>query len=208
MTKTYIVDEHQRTRRCIGKSVSDDFKLWSEPETLWTPGEGEDRITLARGFQWADFYGLCPFPHGDGYLGYLWLFEIEKELPNGTNQGKIEVFLAASEEGRLCRRLSAQAFIPWDLNFGDHGGMVTTSGSPIIEDDEIKIYYSDSNYQHGAYEKDFTQKLEDPSWVIRCARLPKEHLVGAYSAQGRIELELVSLQGKALRLNADLAVIV
>ncbi len=51
MTKTYIVDEHQRTRRCIGKSVSDDFKLWSEPETLWTPGEGEDRITLARGFQ-------------------------------------------------------------------------------------------------------------------------------------------------------------
>jgi hypothetical protein len=203
MTKTYHVDENRLTRRCIGTSSSEDFLNWDEMKTVWVPGDAEDAIAKGRGYKWADFYGLCPFPYGDGYLGYLWLFEIEKELPNGTNLGKIEVFLAYSTDCNKWQRIEEKPFIPWDLNFGQDGGMVTTASAPIFEKNEIKVYYSDSNYEHGYAEKDFTKKIEEPTWVVRCAQLPKERLVGAYSEKGVFCLSEVAFKGKKIRLNLD-----
>jgi hypothetical protein len=203
MVKTYIIDDEQRTRRCIGRSTSMDFRHWSEVQTIWTPGASEDAIAQARGFQWADFYGLCPFPYGSGYLAFLWLFEIARELPKGTNQGKKEVFLAYSPDGLAWQRIEDTPFIPWGLNFGEEGGMVTTPGAPIFEDNEIKVYYSDSNYEHGLFEKDFTIKYAAPTWVVRCARLPKERLVGAWSPAGSLTLAPLNFDGSRLRLNLD-----
>lgn len=201
MVKTYVIDDQQRTRRCVGISTSADFEQWSEVETLWEPGDSEDEIARARGYQWADFYGLCPFPYGSGYLGFLWLFEIEKELPQGTNLGKIEVFLAYSSDAKNWRRISDEPLIPWDLNFGEEGGMVTTPSAPIFDDNDIKLYYSDSNYEHGFAEKDFTKKIADPTWVVRCAVLEKERLVGAYSGDGLIKLTALNVQHGRIRLN-------
>ena len=203
MVKTYHVDEEQRTRRCIGYAKSKNFTDWSEVETIWIPGEDEDKIAQNRGYKWADFYGLCPFPYGEGYLGFLWLFEIEKELPRGTNLGKIEVFLAYSVDCKKWRRVDDKPLIPWDLNFGANGGMVTTPSAPIFDTDDIKVYYSDSNFEHGFTEKDFEKTIESPTWVIRCAQLPKERLIGAYSESGVIRLKEQKLKGKKLRLNAD-----
>lgn len=203
MVKTYDIDAEGRTRRCVGRSTSEDFKNWTKPETVWVPGETEDNIAHCRGLNWADFYGLCPFHYGDGYLGFLWLFEIEHELPNGTHLGKMEVFLASSSDGIKWERLSDRPFIPWDLNFGSAGGMVTTPSAPIFETDEIKLYYSDCNFEHGQGEKDFKKKLVDPQWVIRCAQLPKERLVGISAKEGHC---LLSIRGKntdRLRINAD-----
>jgi hypothetical protein len=201
MVKTYEVDDEGRTRRCVGKSTSNDFKQWSETKTLWIPSKDEDRIAQARGYHWADFYGLCPFQYGDGYLGLLWLFEIDHELPNGTNLGKIEIFLAYSPDGDSWRRISDKPLIPWDLNFGASGGMITTPGAPVFEDTEIKLYYSDSNYEHGMYERDYTKEVEDPTWVTRCARLPKERLVAACSNSGSLQLGPMQLQGSKIRVN-------
>lgn len=203
MVKTYSIDNQGRTRRSIGKSTSVDFKHWSPVTTVWEAGAAEDAIAQARGYHWADFYGLCPFPYGSGYLGFLWLFEIDKELPKGTNLGKIEVFLAYSPDGENWRRLNTKALIPWDLNFGEDGGMVTTPSAPIFEDNEIKLYYSDSNYEHGMHERDYTKEVAAPTWVIRCARLPKERLVGAHSKAGSLTLAEILLQGQRIRLNVD-----
>lgn len=203
MVKTYEIDAEGRTRRCVGRSTSEDFTHWSHPKTVWVPGDLEDRIAQARGLNWADFYGLCPFPYGDGYLGFLWLFEIEHELPNGTHLGKMEVFLAASPDGIEWKRLSDTPLIPWDLNFGQSGGMVTTASAPIFDDDDIKLYYSDSNFEHGQGEKDFKKKLVDPQWVIRCASLPKERLVGIAADQGYLTLSPQLPSIKKLRLNVD-----
>ncbi len=201
MVKTYTIDESGRTRRCVGMSESRDFMYWSGVRTLWIPGEGEDAIACRRGFEWADFYGLCPFRYGAGYLGFLWLFEIEKELPRGTNQGKMEVFLAYSCDGVAWKRISDEPLIPWDLNFGAEGGMVTTPSAPIFEMDHIKLYYSDSNFEHGLHEKDFTKVIDKPTWVTRCAIIEKERLVGAFSNRGLIEFRPMSFYAKALRLN-------
>jgi hypothetical protein len=203
MVKTYALDEQNRTRRCIGHAQSDDFVHWSEVTTLWKPGAEEDAIARSRGFQWADFYGLCPFRYGDGFLGFLWLFEIEKELPRGTNLGKIEVFLAHSEDGVSWKRLADQPLIPWDLNFGEDGGMVTTPSAPVFDEDGIKLYYSDSNYEHGFTEKDFTKELDAPIWVVRCAHLPKERLVGASSDDGCLSFVLSAKGLEGIRLNLD-----
>lgn len=201
MVKTYYIDDEGRTRRCVGRSKSHDFIFWSPVETLWIPGESEDAIARKRGFKWADFYGLCPFAYGSGYLGFLWLFEIEKELPHGTNQGKMEAFLAYSGDGKTWQRISDEPFIPWDLNFGADGGMITTPSSPIFEEDHIKIYYSDSNFEHGFAEKDFAKKIEKPTWVTRCDILPKERLVGVYSKDGFVELRAMSFYKRKIRLN-------
>ncbi len=201
MVKTYAIDAQGRTRRCVGRSTSTDFVAWSPVQALWEPGEAEDAIARRRGFQWADFYGLCPFPWGSGYLGFLWMLEIERELTRGTNQGKTEVFLAYSPDGLHWRRLADEALIPWDLNFGDDGGMVTTPGAPVFDASGIKLYYSDSNYEHGMFEKEFTKQYAAPVWVIRCATLPPGRLVGAWSEQGRLRLREVSCTGGPLRLN-------
>jgi len=203
MVKTYHIDEENRTRRCIGYSTSQNFTDWTEVETVWVPGEDEDKIAQSRGYKWADFYGLCPFPYGEGYLGFLWLFEIEEELPRGTNLGKIEVFLAYSADGKKWRRIDDKPLIPWDLNFGANGGMVTTPSAPIFDDEDIKLYYSDSNFEHGFTEKDFQKKIESPTWVIRCAQIPKERLVGAYSDLGVVRFKPHNLKAKNIRLNFD-----
>jgi hypothetical protein len=201
MVKTYELDDQQRTRRCVGYAQSDNFENWSEVKTVWVPGKEEDKIARARGYQWADFYGLCPFRYGDIFLAYLWLFEIDHELPNGTHLGKIEVFLAYSDDGLTWQRLSDQPLIPWDLNFGVEGGMVTTPSAPIFDEDEIKLYYSDSNYEHGFAEKDFTKELSAPTWVVRCAQLKKERLVGAFSKNGEIIFDISSVDFNTIRLN-------
>lgn len=202
MVKTYHVDAQGRTRRCVGRSHSPDFRHWSPVETVWVPGEEDDAVARTRGLEWADFYGLCPFFHGEGYLAYLWLFEIDHELPHGTHQGKMEAFLAYSADGINWRRLGDTAFIPWDLNFGEEGGMITTASAPIFDEDEIKIYYSDSNYDHGMFEKDFKKKVQKPQFVIRCAQLPRERLVAAVADDlGTLELRDTYLKPGHLRLN-------
>lgn len=203
MVKTYVIDEENRTLRCVGRSNSDDFRGWSEVKTVWVPGPDEHAIAQSRGFSWADFYGLCPFAYGDGYLGLLWLFEIDRELPHGTNKGKMEVFLAYSPDGEQWRRLSDTPLIPWDLNFGADGGMVTTASAPVFEENEIRIYYSDSNFEHGVGEQDLPMHLDAPTWEIRCAQVPKERLVGAYSSQGELCLQPMDFAGRQLRLNLD-----
>jgi hypothetical protein len=205
MVKTYHIDEKGVTRRCVGLSQSRDFIHWSSVKTVWIPKEGEDAIAKKRGFAWSDFYGLCPFAYGSGYLGFLWLFEIEKELPNGTNQGKMEVFLAYSPEGESWRRISDTPFIPWDLNFADEGGMVTTPSSPIFEKDHIKLYYSDCNFEHGLHEKDFTKAVANPTWVTRCSIIKKERLVGIFSENGWIETFALSFYNRKVRLNLQCA---
>ncbi len=203
MIKTYELDEKQRTRRCVGHAKSTDFNNWTEVKTLWIPGAEEDEIAQKRGYQWADFYGLCPFRYGDNFLGYLWLFEIDHELPNGTHLGKIEVFLAFSEDGLSWRRLSDKPLIPWDLNFGEEGGMVTTPSAPVFDENEIKLYYTDSNYEHGFCEKDYTKELIEPTWVVRCAQIKKERLVGAYAKEGEVVFDISGIEIDRIRLNLD-----
>jgi hypothetical protein len=201
--KHYIIDKKGRTRRAVSLYQSDNFKFWRFVDKIYEPNRFFDKIAKLRGFRWADFYGLTPFKYGDIWLGYLWLFEIQKELKHGTHQGKIEVFLVYSKNLLSWETISDKPFIPWDLNFKDDGGMLMAT-PPVFEKDHIKIYYSDCNFEHGFREKDFKKKIKNPIWNIRVYNLKKERITGIYSKNGLIEFPSYSFYKKRLRINADI----
>ncbi len=149
MVKTYKIDQEGRTRRCIGMSTSKDFITWTRPRTIWIPSEKEDNLAREKGFKWADFYGLCPFNYKDYYLGFLWLFFIDHEIPEGTHWGKIEVYLAYSKDCIHWERVSDEPLIS---SYGWKSGMVFTSNTPLDTGDKIKIYFSGTNFLHGSLE--------------------------------------------------------
>lgn len=200
--KTYESDAEERIRRCVGYSESEDFVHWTEPMTIWVPGADEDRLAQKRGFQWADFYGLCGFNYGDGNLGLLWLFYIDHELERGTHRGKIEVFLVASDDGKSWRRFSDAPLIPLDDGFWD-SGMITTATQPLFLDDEIRVYYGGANFDHAAGEKDNPYDDKNHRFSIGFTRLRKDGFVCATSSDGTLATTALDFHAGRIKVNAD-----
>ena len=151
MVKTYKIDSQGRTRRCVGMSTSKDFIHWTRPRTIWIPSEEEDRLAQEKGFKWADFYGLCPFNWEDYYLGFLWLFFIDYEIPKGTHEGKIEVYLAYSKDCIHWERVSDDPLIHAE---GWKRGMVVTANGPTEWKGEMLLYIGGANFTHGFTEEE------------------------------------------------------
>jgi hypothetical protein len=200
--KTYESDREDRTRRCVGFSESDDFVHWSDPETIWIPGDEEDRLAQERGFRWADFYGLCGFNYGDGYLGLLWLFYIDHELEHGTHQGEIEVFLAASADGKSWKRFSDAPLIPLDAGSWD-SGMITTAGQPLFLPDCVRIYYGGANFDHAAGEKGKPYDEQKHRFSIGLTTLRKDGFVYATSPDGRLATAMLEIKTGSIKVNGD-----
>ncbi len=201
--KTYIIDDQGRTRRCVGFSESDDFKTWSKPETIWTPNKDDDNLAVAKGFKWADFYGLCGFNYGNGYLGFLWLFNIDHEVEKGTHDGNMEVYLAHSSDGKNWKRLSDEPFIPvsregWDTD------MICTSNAPLFLKDKIIFYYGGSNFSHGVGHEGMPFDEEKHGAKIGMASVRKDGFVYAYAMSGGHFLtKSINMRKGLLRLNLD-----
>jgi hypothetical protein len=201
--KTYIIDDEGRTRRSVGFSESRDFRSWSKPETIWAPGPSEDALALANGFKWADFYGLCGFNYGNGYLGFLWLFNVDHEVEKGTHDGKVEVYLAYSSNGENWKRLSDEPFIPlsrdgWDTD------MIYTSNAPVFKNDETVIYYSGSNFGHGIGHEETPYEIESHRFCIGVVSVRKDGLAYSVSpSKGYFLTKPATLRKGLLRLNVD-----
>ena len=200
--KTYEVDGAGRVRRCVGYAESPDFTRWSAPETIWVPGGDEDRLARAKGFNWADFYGLCGFNYGDGYLGMLWLFYIDYEIERGTHEGQIEVFLASSLDGKSWTRFSDTPLIPlsptgWDC------GMLTTANLPLFDKDRIRLYYGGANMSHGAGEPGNLYDEKVHRFNIGLATLRKDGFVYAWSPNGHLGTKTMECNKGLVRVNAD-----
>lgn len=201
--KTYIIDDEARSRRCVGFSESCDFKTWSEPETIWAPNSDDDKLALAKGFKWADFYGLCGFNYGDGYLGLLWLFYIDYEIKKGTHEGKREVYLAQSSSGKDWKRVSDKPFIPLSEDGWDTGSLCTAN-VPVFQKDKALIYYGGTNFGHGAGHEETPFDFDHHRVCIGVASVRKDGFVYAYSSSGGHFLtEPVNMKRGVLILNVD-----
>jgi len=200
--KTYQCDREGRTRRCVGYAESKDFLHWSKPVTIWVPGKDEDRLARERGFKWADFYGLCAFNYGEGYLGLLWLFYVDHEIDRGTHEGKIEVYLATSKDGKSWKRFSDSPLIPLNHSGWDTG-MITTASQPLFAKDKILLYYGGANFSHGVDEKKNLYDEKTHRFNIGLATLRKDGFVYAESAQGRITTKPMRSGHGKLKINAD-----
>lgn len=200
--KTYACDEAGRIRRCVGRSESDDFIHWTEPMTIWTPDAEDDRLARERGFGWADFYGLCGFNYGEGYLGLLWLFFIDYEIERGTHEGKIEVFLAASADGKNWKRWSDVPLIPLS-SMGWDTGMITTASQPLFLDDAIRLYYGGANFSHGVGETGNDYDAQRHRFCVGLATLRRDGFVYAWSTHGRLVTTPMESKKGRLKINAD-----
>lgn len=200
--KTYVIDAEGRTRRAVGYSESDDFIGWSQPETIWTPSEADDRLAVARGFKWADFYGLCGFNYGSGYLGLLWLFYMDYEFSKGTHEGKMEVFLAASPDGKQWTRFSDEPFIPLSESGWD-SGMITTANLPLFRKEGIDLYYGGSNFTHGVGNAQLTYDEQSHRFSVGLARLRKDGFVYATGSGASMLTKPLTCRKGMIRVNAD-----
>jgi hypothetical protein len=200
--KTYVIDEEGRTRRSVGYSESDDFIQWSEPLTIWTPSEADDRLAVARGFKWADFYGLCGFNYGGGYLGFLWLFYMDYEFAKGTHEGKMEVFLATSPDGKEWTRFSDEPLIPLSESGWD-SGMITTANVPLFRKGGIDLYYGGSNFSHGVGNAQLAFDEQNHRFSIGLAKLRKDGFIYATGTKGSIVTKSLTLRRGTIQVNAD-----
>ncbi len=200
--KTYVIDEEGRTRRSVGYSESDDFIRWSQPETIWTPSEADDRLAVARGFKWADFYGLCGFNYGGAYLGFLWLFYMDYEFAKGTHEGKMEVFLATSPDGKQWTRFSDEPLIPLSQSGWD-SGMITTANLPLFRKEGIHLYYGGSNFSHGVGNAKLLFDEESHRFSVGLATLRKEGFVYATGTKGSLMTRPLRCRKGTIRVNAD-----
>jgi hypothetical protein len=183
MIKTYEIDDRGRTRRCIGRSESPDLLHWAPVETIWRPGESDDAVARSKGFNWADFYGLPTFPYGNGYLGFLWFFMIDHELPKGTNVGKIEVYMAWSRDTVRWERVSDEPIFsnPPDGEWGC--AVFHTASQPVRERDHEKVYFAASDRLHGAWEIGLPPLGAHP-YSIGVATLPKNGFCRIWAEDG------------------------
>ena len=200
--KTYIIDEQGRTKRSVGFSESDDFIRWSEPETIWAPSDADDRLAVQKGFKWADYYGLCGFNYGGIYLGFLWLFLIDSEFERGTHEGKIEVYLAYSLDGKKWDRISDAPFIPL-ADSGWESGMITTANAPLIEKDRTLIYYGGANISHGIGHKETPYDLEKHRFSTGVAFLENDRFVSLTSSKGSFQTKPLRSEKGIIQINAD-----
>jgi len=202
--KTYSIDKSGRTRRCVGFSESRDFISWSEPETVWAPDAGVDKLAVGKGFQWADFYGLCGFNYGELYLGLLWVFYIDHEIKKGTHDGKLESYLAVSPDGKQWKRISDTPFIPYDESQWD-SCIITTANSPVFERDRVLLYYGGANFRHGTGSKETPIDHSLHRVHIGLASMRKDGFVYAYSDNGSLTTRLLKGERGRLKLNLDAA---
>ena len=135
------VHEGNMTRR-IGRSVSDDFVDWTDPEDVLVPDEHDPP-----GLQ---FYGMPVFKYEDLYLGQLFAYHTPPEEPQIRFAGTIDVQLAVSRDGIAWQRAGdRRPFIPNGPPGSIDAGEVYTARAPVIVGDELWFYYSAGASEHG-----------------------------------------------------------
>jgi hypothetical protein len=135
------VHEGNKTRR-IGRSESDDFINWSDPEDVLVPDE-EDGPGM-------EFYGMPVFKYEGMYLGQLWMYHAPPEEPQIRFAAKIDVQLASSRDGiNWDRAGNRKPFIPNGPPGTIDAGEIWTAREPVIIGNEIWFYYSAGASEHG-----------------------------------------------------------
>ena len=89
----------------VGRSVSDDFVDWTEPEVVLAPDDNDP--------PGLEFYGMPVFRYEGLYLGLPWAYHTHPEESYTRMAGSADVQLASSRDGIKWERVGDRApFIP------------------------------------------------------------------------------------------------
>ena len=182
------VHEGNKTRR-IGRSVSDDFVNWTEPEDVLAPDAADP--------PGMEFYGMPVFKYEGLYLGQLFAYHAPPEERQIRFSGPIDVQLAASRDGISWERVGQRKpFIPNGPPSSIDAGEVYTARGPVIVGDELWFYYSASVSEHG---------VNGRSGPICLAKLRLDGFVSVEAGDdgGTLVTKPFRCQGGTLSINAN-----
>ena len=93
------------TIRRIGRSTSEDFIHWTDPEDVLVPDSDDPPAT--------EFYGMPVFKYEGLYIGQLWMYHARSEETPIRFASTVDVQLAVSRDGIVWERVGdREPFIP------------------------------------------------------------------------------------------------
>lgn len=117
-------------RRLVGRAESADFRCWSETSPVFEGCDGDDQI-----------YAMPIFRYGDLYLGLPMIFNASADT--------VDCELAWSPDTihwqRICPGVPS---IPRGAAGSYDSGCIYAAATPLMLDDEIRLYYGGTNYLH------------------------------------------------------------
>ena len=186
--------------RTVLRMESKDFVNWTKP------------VEVLRGPRKAQTYSMPCFPYAGVYLGLPAIF-------GSATQGRVQTELAWSPDSKQWHRIDEGAqLIPWSEKAGTYDwGCIYAAATPVILDDEIRIYYSGQAGRHGwnpghwclatlrldgwaGYEaKDKTKPALITTHPVTCS--DKTLRVTGDAEDGSIRATLLDEQGKTLAVS-------
>ena len=135
------VHEGNTTRR-IGRSTSEDFIHWTDPEDVLVPDSDDPPAT--------EFYGMPVFKYEGLYIGQLWMYHARSEETPIRFASTVDVQLAVSRDGIVWERVGdREPFIPNGPPGSIDAGEIYTATEPVVMGDELWFYYSPGAMEHG-----------------------------------------------------------
>ncbi len=177
--------------RVIGRSVSDDFVHWSEPEIVLVPDD-DDPPAL-------EFYGMSVFKHEGLYLGLPWAYHAYEEEPSVRMDAEVDAQLAVSRDGiRWERAGNRQPFIPRGVDGSFDSRGIYTARSPVEVGDELWFYYGGAASYHGKGNR-------KSDYAIGLGKLRRDGFVSieAVDGEGWLTTKPFSCEGSRLTVNAQ-----
>jgi hypothetical protein len=177
------------TTRRIGRSVSNDFINWTDPEDILVPDEHDPPAM--------EFYGMPVFKYEAHYVGLLWAYHTRPEEPKQRTFGTIDVQLASSRDGiNWDRAGDRKPFIPNGPPGSIDAGEIYTARAPVVVDNELWFYYSPGNMEHG---------VTGRSGPICLAKLRLDGFVSVDAGQdaGSLTTKPFRCEGGPLKINAS-----
>ncbi len=174
--------------RLIGRSVSDDFESWSEPEVVLGPDEDEPNL---------EFYGMPAFRYEGLYLGLPWAYHTYPEETYSRAGGTTDIQLAVSRDGIEWERAGdRQAFIPLGPPGSFDQGILGCAKEPVRVGDELWFYLAGSDGDHGS-------KFRNARGFLAKLRLDGFVSVDASDTVGTVTTKPFQCDGGTLSVNAD-----
>ena len=180
--------------RKVARMVSTDFVHWKDDELVLEPDTQDQPDT--------EFYGLSPFPYGNQYLGFLWVFH--------TYNQQIDIQLVSSRDGRRWdRSVHRRIFLPLGFIKNAYNGrafdseMIMSIAPPTVRDGTLWIYYSGFNVKHNSTT---SEEVLDDRYIgeIGLARIPVDGFVSLdATSEGQTKLRPITFQGSELHIIAS-----
>jgi len=203
-------------RRSFGMMASPDLVQWSTPQMVFIPDFKDDAGSAGRlervrpmlhlpddpKIMNTQFYGIGAYAAESCVVAFPWMFTMSAVSESGP-RGSIEIQPAASRDLVNWERHFRTPCIPMGAAGEWDSMLFTTQAKAIRRNDEVWLYYSAANYEHGAADPPPDSKPKN-TWSIGLVKWKLDRFVSADAgAEGGVLTTVpLTYTGNHLELNA------